>query len=541
MYRGGVEREINVAKAWMLVFLILGIYSTLYAQHRGDVQYATVTHITSKHVYVRLTAPSAIRAGDTLWKASTPCLVVLRSSSMSCLTRALGACHLQLGDTVYYFIPSVQSMAPSSPSVRDTNGVSVDNPLQPTKKEASGTKRRRVFSLYMRHSLTDDAQYSTLTSEWRHMYSYRLALAVEHPFHLPMGLDVQLYYRHPRGYASAVSALRIHHLALHYNPRASTSIYFGRNLRAWQGDAGPIDGIAIEERFGQWTFGLTAGFHSSPLDFGWSSLHHSYGAYFKHQWRSHNIASTTSIGWIDTRYGGRLDRRYFSFAHHFIPSKTWRIRLRGTIDAPQIRNGTRIDRPYFTNAQFDMQYHPWRWLRASVGAFRRTRPLYLYSYEDLLDDFVERNTSVWGLYTRMYASWPFLRLALGYSRRIHRDGSASHYTAQITFPKVLLFHGRLSYIFTDSYSSYLRMRGHTVHYRQPLFGMRWSWQLYVRSVDYRFRRLVYTHRSWVVGTGLSIPLYAFGQLDGYVEGTQHTTYRQFRYYLRLTKRIRIQR
>ncbi len=539
MYTGEGEKAMYFIKSWMLVFLILGLCSALYAQHRGDVQYATVTHITSKHVYVRLSAPSTIQTGDTLWKASTPCLVVLRSSSMSCLTRATGSCQLQVGDTVYYFIPFFQPMAPSSPPRRDSNALSTEH--LSSQEEHFAPKRRRAFSLSMRHSLTDDAQYSTLADAWRHMYSYRLALAVEHPLHLPMGLDVQLYYRHPRGYSSDLRALRIHHLALHYNPWASTSIYLGRNLRIWQGDAGPIDGIAVEERHGQWTFGLTAGFHASPLDFGWSSQHHSYGAYFKHQWRSHNIASTTSIGWMDTRYGGQLDRRYFSFTHHFIPSKTWRIRLRGTIDAPQSHNGTRIDRPYFTNAQFDIRYRPFRWLRASVGAFRRTRPLYLYSYEDLLDDFVERHTSVQGLYARTNASWPFLRLALGYSHRTHREGTATRYSAHIAIPRVPWLHGRLSYTFTDSYSAYLRMRGHTVNYRQPLFRSRWSWQLYFRSVDYRFRRLVYTHRSWVVGTGWSIPLYALGELTCYVEGTQHTTYRQFRYYLRLTKRIRIQR
>jgi len=525
MHTAGRKSPVRFFTIVLWATLALDLSTALQAQNPREVRYATVSHITSKHVYVRLlSTPSSIRAGDTLWKASTPCLLVLRSSSVSCLTRPLGTCPIQVGDTVHYFIPTTRPVASTVRSQRDS--LPSAKAHQSHQRQPTLSRRQRPFALSMRYSLSDDAQYSTLHSELRHMFSYRFTFTLEHPMHLPIGLDMQMYYRHPRGYASELRAFRIHHVALRYSPWPTTDIFVGRNLRHWQGDAGPIDGLAVENRYGRWTFGLTAGFHSSPFSFGFSSKGKTKGAY-------------KNESWMDIRYRGRLDRRYFTFAHHFIPSKVWRFRLRGTIDVPAFRNGSRIDRPYFTNVQIGIQSRPWQWLRASLGAFRRTRPLYLYSYEELFDDFVERNTAVWGLYTRTNASWPFLRLALGYSRRMHRHGTVSHYSAQVALPKVPWLHGRLSYTFIESYSTYLRTRGHTVHYRQPFFRGRWSWQLYLRSLDYRFRRLAFTHRSWVVGTGWSIPLYALGTLDCLVEGTQHATYSQFRYYLRLTKRIRV--
>lgn len=491
---------------YLLNFIIVFIVFTycVIGQTKGPILNGTVSFVTSNNIYVKFKNTSAIQIGDTLNlnNIKSACLVVRSKSSSSCVCNIVNDCEIQKGDKVFFVNKPkeiVQTATPKMeniPVVPDSDEILVD----PKYKEHI---RGRISA----------STYSTILSnrDDRHRIMSRLSIDANHIKDSRFSFNTYLNYRHILDQAETSSLqnnsfLRVYNLGVRYDANPTLSITLGRNINPKISSIGAIDGLQVEKYFGNNYAGAIIGFRPDIFDYGFNADLLQYGGYIGNIIEAGNFYSQTTLGAIEQRGNGDIDRRYVYLQHSSTYLRNLNIFSSMELDVFSKVNNTTKNNLRLTNLYISARYRFSKALNMMLSYDSRKRIIYYETFqteiERLLDDDIARQ----GARTRInFRPYKNIFAGVSYSKRFQSDNGnkSDNIYGYITLSKVPNIGGRLSLTYNRNESNYLQSDIGAARYSRGFIKSRLNTDFYYRLVFYDYTSGMDSLEQHYMGTNLS--------------------------------------
>ncbi len=494
-------------------FLLPALY--VRAQDVGR-QEGVVTFVTAANVYVSFSDMGRVNSGDTLYVSKggtlSPCAQVLQKSSSSCVCEMMGSYVLKKGDKLIHEYESVQKQ------VKEEQGEEV-------KGTGLGLNRQgtRAFS-YPQKSLQQRirvnltaATYSHQTlptgedaAESQHRGMLRLSGYADRIASTPLSLETYMYYRRymdaGESFREGTASFRVYNLALRYELEDNLKIILGRKTNRKVSSIGAIDGLQFEKSFGDFYTGALVGFKPDYIDFGLNTDLLQYGLYAGHQHRSKGFRSTTTLGVLEQRMLGNIDRRYAYFQHSGTFFKKLNLFGSFELDLYDKVDGVVSMNPRLVNLYVSARYRFSRKFSLSASYDSRRRVIYYESYKTEVERLLSEDEARQGMRLRLQLNpFKYLHASISYSRRFESDNQnqSDNLNGRVSYSRLPGLGGRLSLAYNINESSYLQSRVLSASYSRSLVKRRLHGNFYYRYGDFSYLSSDYAYRRWYAGVDLS--------------------------------------
>ena len=495
-----------------------------------------VSFITSKNVYVKFASTKGISVGDTLFSSSKkpkPCLVVNRLSSSSSVCTPLSGFNFQKGDAIESKAISEKKEAQDKKS--DPKKSDTDSPL-------AGKKASRKIRLIDAHAQklrgrVTAASYSNIREQRSpsNRMVYRMSFYGSHIANTNISVSSNINYReiYDARYERSgreTKILRVYDLAASYTVDSSFSITLGRKINYKASSLGVIDGIQGEKFFGKYYAGGILGFRPDYQNYGLNTDLLEYGSYIGHVTQSKKVYSQTTLGLLEQRFLGKVDRRYTYFQH----SSNWNRKLNvfGSFEIDLFQNidGKKSSDFRLTNIFVSSRYRFSR--RFSLGASYDSRLRVIY-YETFKTDIEKLLTDEarQGFRLRLNARpMKYLNVGLSVGKRFQRDGQnkSDNINGFASYSYLPFIGGRFSTNYNRNASNYLVSNIFGFRYSRSFNRGKVGTEIYYRMVHYDYLTSELAPKLNYFGTTLRYRLsrsLAFSVLGEYVPDKISDRYR----------------
>jgi hypothetical protein len=533
--------------------LFVLITTALWGQDKDVItKEGIVTFKASENIYVRFSDTENISVGDTLYNNKsgilTPCLVVSKKSSSSCICIKLFDCSIEVKDAVIY-----QKWIVEKPATRDdlsnesglTDGI--DNPneivLDEDENSPGATYQQKISAR------ASAATYSNLSNEEnkdRHRTMMRFSINADHINNSKLSFESYINYRKnfiegelPSDYKT--SFINVYNLAVTYDIDSTMSISLGRKINRKISSIGPIDGLQVDKYFRNFFIGGVAGFKPDIFGFGFNSELYEYGAYFGHYQSNSSLYSMTTFGVLEQHNGGPVDRRYAYLQHSSTLWKSFNFFTSAEVDIYDSINGVSSNKPRLTNFYISTRYRANRALSFSLSYDARKRIIY---YETLRTD-VERlladDDQRQGIRGRInFKPFKYINTSVSYSKRFQSNNQNKSDNVNVTLghSKLPMLSGRLSFSFNMNESNYLSSKIMAFRYSRSIFKGKLQGDFYYRIVNYNYGNSDFNSSQNFYGTNLSIRLTKSLRLSILGELSTRSTDQRIRINTKLIKRFK---
>ena len=486
----------------IIVFIVLTY--NIFGQTKDPILHGTVSFMTSNNIYVKFENTQAIAVGDSLKLSSTntACLVVKSKSSTSCVSQIVNDCEIQKGDKVIFVIKPKEKVKPTAPK-KEFIPVVLDADEMLEEPKYKENIRGRISA----------SSYSTILSkrEDRHRIMSRLSVDADHIKDSKFSFNTYLNYRHILDQAETSSLrknsfLRVYNLGVRYDATSTLSFTLGRNINPKISSIGAIDGLQVEKYFGNTYAGAIVGFRPDIFDYGFNADLLQYGGYVGAILDKENVYSQTTLGAIEQRGNGDIDRRYTYLQHSSTLYKNLNVFASMEMDIFSKVNNTTKNNLRLTNLYVSARYRFNRKLNVMLSYDSRKRIIYYETYqteiERLLDDDIARQ----GARARVNFR-PYKNILAGgsYSKRFQSDSEnkSDNIYGYVTLTKVPNIGGRLSLTYNRNESNYLESNIGGVRYSRGFLNSRLNMDLYYRLVFYDYTSGMESLEQHYLGTNLS--------------------------------------
>lgn len=490
-------------KLFSFVFGFMALVRIVSGQEIDRTLIGEVTFVTSQNIYVRFADTDLISVGDSLQlqTKSESCLIITSKSTTSCVCEIVNGCSIEKGDAVTYTVIPKKKREETE-TVKEELTVQTSN----LKKEEPFYKedirgRISVSSQNIIASNRDD----------RHRFMGRLSLNADHIKNSKFSFNTYLNYRQilNSGESSSVrqnSLFRVYNLAAHYEVLPSMSVTFGRNINPKISSLGAIDGLQAEKYFGKKYIGAIVGFRPDIFDFGFNSNLLQYGGYVGIDTNSDHLYSQTTLGFIQQKNSGEIDRRYAYFQHNSTLFKNFNVFSSLEVDLFSKLNNEVSNDIRLTNLYVSARYRFNRKLNMSLSYDSRKRILYYETFqtdiERLLDDDIARQ----GARARInFRPSKGIMTGASYSKRFQNnsENKSDNINGFVTFSKIPNIGGRLSLSYNRNESNYLLSNIGSVRYFHDFLRGRLSTNGYYRFVHYDYVNMLNTFNQHYMGVDVS--------------------------------------
>ena len=519
---------------WIILFSCCGLFA------QDTVLKGEVTFVTSNNIYVKFEDTSFISIGDSLnleGHTGDACLFVNSKSSTSCVCTILDDCTIKKGAKVF-FIPPLKN--------RETKPVAQEETVDPIFKTETLEESESLYLQEIRARISAST-YSTVSNdrEDRHRLMSRLSIDADHINDSRFSFDMYMNYRHIFDDASRSSLtnkdlLRIFNLAVRFDATPTLSTVLGRNINPKIASLGAIDGLQVEKQLGNSYVGVIAGTRPDIFNFGYNPDLLEYGAYFGHNINSKNIFSQLTIGAIEQRNGGVVDRRYTYLQHTSTIFKKLNVFASAEMDIFSKIDATTTNDLRLTNLYASARYRFSRALSFMLSYDSRKRIIYYETYrsdiEQLLDDDLARQ----GIRARVNFS-PAKNVFTGfsYSKRFQSDdqNNSDNIYGFITLSKTPIIEGRTTISYNRNESNYLLTNIASLRHSRSFMRDRLNTDFYYRFVHYDYASIADILSQHYVGADLSynISRNLLFSLTG--EFSMYNDSKNYRVYTRIIQRF----
>ena len=497
--------------------------------HEGKVSF-----VTSKNVYVKFDNTKGIQIGDTLstvaGKKLNPALVVNRLSSTSAVCTPLTQKTFQKGERMGYYLKLVAEAKPAKVEKPKKDKYS----LAGKNKKSKGLSQKKE-SMKARLSV---ASYSNIREQRTpsNKLVYRLSVAGNRLGESNFSVSSYVNYReiYDQRYEKAgreTKLLRVYNLSGTYAVDSSFSVTLGRKINYKASSLGVIDGVQGEKIIRKKFFvGGILGYRPDYKNYGINTDLLEYGTYFGHSSQGQKVYAQTTLGLLEQRFFGKLDRRYTYFQH----SSNWNRKLNifssFEIDLFKNINGVKSSDFRLTNLFVSTRYRFSR--RFSLGASydSRQRVIYYETYktdiEKLLADEARQ-----GFRVRLNARpLKLLNVGLSIGKRFQASGQneSNNLNGFASYSKLPLVEGRLSVNYNYNQSNYLISNILGFRYSRSYFTGKLSHEVYYRMVHYNYLSSLLAPKYNYFGTAFRFRLsrvLSFSLLGEYVPDKLSDKYR----------------
>ena len=473
------------------LLVLIGLFSggLMLAQEQETVLHGSISFVTSNNIYVRFDDTSSISIGDSLridGHLGKACLLVNSKSSTSCVCRTLEDCEIERGSKVIFFLPIrsteavVKGSAPSA--LQDTVELEEPDLIYPQEIRA------RISA----------STYSTVSNdrEDRHRLMSRLSIDANHINDSKFSADVYLNFRQIFDEAGSSlqknTLLRVFNFAVSYEATPTLDITLGRNINPKISSLGAIDGLQAEKQLGQSYVGIMVGSRPDIFNFGYNPDLLEYGAYYGLNTNSNNAYSQSTLGLIEQRGNGDIDRRYAYLQHSSTLFKKLNFFTSAEMDLFSKVNYTTLNELRLTSLYASLRYRISNAVNVMASYDTRKRIIYYETYrsdiEQLLDDDLARQ----GIRGRInFRPIKNVYTGFSYSRRFQSDqqNRSDNIYGYLTLSRTPFVDGRTSLSYNRNESNYLLSNIASIRYSRSFMRNRLNTDLYYRFVQYDYTNI----------------------------------------------------
>ncbi len=528
----------------MLLFMLLSL--TIVGQEKKETLEGKVSFVTSKNIYVKFGNTENIKIGDTLRTSDsrTPCLIVTHKSSNSVVCATISNCKVNKDDSAYY----TKKIIEDNSEIEDDKNLIVNQNENPVEIKDEKIKE----SLYKENikSKISVASYSTLSDirENRHSIMSRFSLYANHISDSKFSFDTYLNYRQNFLPESSTSSLetnifRLYDLALRYDANPTLSITVGRKINPKTSSLGAIDGLQVEQYFNKNYIGVIAGFRPDIFDYNFNSDLFEYGAYYGRKTDAKNFYSETTVGFLEQRNTGAIDRRYTYLQHSSTIFK--KLYLFSSLELDIYNKVNEVARNDFrlTNLYASVRYRFSRSLDATLSYDSRKRILYYETLQTEIERLINDDISRQGIRMRVNVK-PMENVFAGfsYSKRFQsdNDNKSDNIYIYLGLSKVPFVGGRLSLNYNINTSNYLESNILSLRHSSNLLKNKLSADVYYRLVNYIYlnsNAINSEYKQNFYGANLSYHLSRRFTISVYGELSNSNQENNYRIYTKLSHRF----
>ncbi len=529
----------------MIFFIGFGKYA--FGQKADGMLKGKVSFITSKNIYVKFENTEIIKIGDTLRTMDTksPCLLINNKSSNSIVSSLLNNCIIKKGDEVYYNYALKAFKTPTEKKIQDTILVLKDDPVKKKQSPYSEMIKGRVSA----------SSYSTLSDirDDRHRLASRFSLYADHIGDSKFSFSSYANYQKDilpdspikNTTAREKGILRVYDFAARFDADPTLSFVVGRNINQKISSVGAIDGIQAEKHFGKNYIGVIAGFRPDIFDYRFNSNLFEYGAYYGKIINTKNFQSETTLGGLEQRNNGEIDRRYAYFQHSSTIYKKIHLFSSLELDLYDKINNIESNTLRLTNLFTSLRYRFNRDINATISYDSRKRILYYETFQSEIERLLNDDIARQGIRIRLNVRpTDYVYAGISYSKRFQNDqqNKSDNIYIRLGISKIPGIGGRISVNYNINTSNYLNSNILSLRHSRDFF----NGKLYA---DFYYRLVNYTYLSSNVGLesssltqsyyGTNLSYHLSRRLTFSISGELSTTNLEnnYRIYTRLTKRF----
>ncbi|RMG17421.1 MAG: hypothetical protein D6730_24055 [Bacteroidetes bacterium] len=547
-------------KASMVLLAMLIVLNALAQFRSAPVVKGNVSFITSKNIYVKFANTALIEVGSRLYLAGReiPCLVVKTKSSTSCVCVAVGGCEVKKGDDIIFIPPEEteavlpDTLLPGENAVMDSvlNEMLVNNDKGILFDKKPG--RKELENREQIQGRISFAAYSNLASarENRHRLVGRLSLDATHIRNSNFSFESYLNYSQlfPVDTASGNDnpawpshLFRVYNLAVGYEVNPDLHLLLGRKINPKISSLGAIDGFQAEKQLGEVYVGAIVGFRPDFEDFRYNPKLLEYGAYGGTTINNDQLYAQTTLGLIEQRNSGKIDRRFAYLQHSstlfrklFLFS-SMEMDLFGGSDSM----GSQVFR--IPNLYVSARYRFNRRINLALSYDARKRIIYYETFQTEIERILNDDIARQGIRLRLNVRLiKYVNGGISYSKRFQssRDNKSDNIYGFITMSNMPGMGGRLTFTVNRNISNYLKSQVVAVRYWRTLIDAKLDFDFYYRLANYTFVNSAEARGQHYYGTNFSwyINRQLLLALSGEVARFNHEN--NYRFYLRVVKRFR---
>lgn len=486
----------------------------LFGQGEAKLLEGKVTFTTSRNVYVRFDNTAYIAVGDTLqWSVNgvlAPCLTITQKSSTSCVCTILNNCAIAIDDPIFFEYVSVPKASPREEFTANDTPPPPKNPVVTRTPNSSGELGPREEI----RGRISAASYSNLSEngDARHRMMYRLSVNANNISDSKFSLETYLNYRQNIISSSELIAqqpsrfFRVYNLAVSYAVDSTMTVVLGRRINNKISSLGAIDGLQVEKWLGRNFLGGIAGYRPDMFEYGFNSNLFQYGAYVGRTVSNQAIYAQSTLGVLEQRNAGQIDRRYVYFQHS--SSFGRKLNLFGSmeVDIYDRINEVVSNTARLTNLYISARYRFSRKVNVAVAYDTRKRILFYETLRTEIERLIANDESRQGLRFRVNVR-PLKYLSVGASigRRFQssRQNKSDNINGFASLSRVPHLGGRLTLSFNRNTSNYLRSQIYALRHSRSFFQRKLNADFYYRLVNYHFFDDRLRTNAHYAGTGLT--------------------------------------
>lgn len=483
--------------AIVLILTFISFCSHISGQEDKETLSGEVSYLTSKNIYIKFEDTEKINVGDTLYSSmgKIPCLVVDNKSSRSCVCSPIGRCDLAKGDAVV-FVPALTisndenaGAVVFAQSGDEFSGLETDSTSE--KNQQVGQERKEEI-----RGRISVSNYSTISDirDNRNRLASRFTLYANNIQNSKFSFSSYFSYRqnfiqNDTNSTRKTLFFNVYDLALKYDFNASFSLLIGRKINPKMSMVGAIDGLQGDFRFGKFYVGAIVGSRPDIADYSFNPNLFQYGAYIGIISKAVNFFSQTTLGYMEQRNEGEIDRRYLYFQHSSTVIKKLNLFASFEIDLYKKVNDVPSNEFNLTNLYASARYRFSRKFDMMFSYNNRKRILYYETFqteiERLLNDDIPRQGIRAGAH---YRPVNYLNIGFNYSIRFQNnsENKSDNYNGNVSYSKLPGIGGRLSFNYNYNISNYLKSNAFSVLYSKMFLRNKLSADFYYRYLKYDY-------------------------------------------------------
>lgn len=477
------------------IFTILLITSAAYSQSGAELIQGKVTFVTSKNVYVKFNDTEHIQTGDSLQISKeatiTSCLLVTQKSSTSCVCTVLNGCTLSKEDLVFFkYVPEDEDVISIAELIEESETTNQERATN------TSIQNEPLFKERIRGRISA-ATYSSLSTTRvdQHRMMYRFSLKAAHINNSKISFESYLNYRQnflpetESNIGKQTKFFRVYNLAVRYDIDSTLSLLVGRKINNKTSSLGAIDGFQGEKFLGNNYIGLIAGFRPDIREYGFNADLFQYGAYIGRKTSTKKAYSQTTLGLLEQRNTGEIDRRYVYFQHSSTFNR--KINLFGSLefDIYNTINSALKTSPRMTNLYVSARYKFSRKLSVNVSYDSRKRILYYETFKTEIERLLADDEARQGLRFRInIRPIKYVNVGASYSKRFQnsQQNKSDNINGFVSLSKIPSIGGRLSASFNMNTSAYMESQAISIRHSRSLVKNKLNADFYFRTVNYDY-------------------------------------------------------
>lgn len=503
------------------VILTLLLLLSIHGQSQelsDDKLTGTVTFITSDHTYIRFLNTEHISIGDTLFKGHEnriPCLRIVQKSSTSVVGTSISDCGLKKGASIFVQNPKMQN----SPLERNTN--TSDEEIQeeinqPVRSRRNQQNRHPEYKNNERiRGRISGSSYSSLDSiRDRHRVMMRFSLSADHINNSKWSFESFFNYRKnlvssTEEYTRPTSFFRVYNMSASYQASPSLSLTFGRKINRRISSLGSLDGFQAEYATSNLYLGAIAGLKPDLIAFSLNTDLFQFGGYIGGQLNSYQFRSETTIGILEQRNSGQIDRR-FGYVQH-ASSFGNKIYFFSSLELDLYNGGIGLSQ---TSTRLTSLYSSINWkihrsLSLMLSYDSRKRIIYYETFRTELEELLADDLARQGLRFRMNlrpAKYIFAGISVSKRFRSDKQNASDNLNGNISHSKLPYINGRMNINYNWNKSNYLDSRIYSIHHNRSVTALGVDLSIYYRLVHYKYVNNSLSIRQQFYGIGISGPI-----------------------------------